>query len=76
MKKIKPTTATISFSSPEAAEHFLHWLCGAGEQDYWEWMRCREEEEEGPITALNFDYDWENNSATGNCGRWDDPNLK
>lgn len=44
------------FDNAETAEHFLSWLCDQGEQDYWEWMRCREDEEKGPITAVKFDY--------------------
>ena len=47
---------TIRFDSDEAALHFADWLCGSGEQQYWEWMRCREEEEDGPITAVDFSY--------------------
>ena len=50
------TTIQIEFDSPEGARHFASWLCGSGEQQYWHWMECREEEEEGPITALRFDY--------------------
>lgn len=51
------TKITIEFDNPEAAEHFASWLCGGGEQDYWHWMECREEdEEEGDITALEFHY--------------------
>lgn len=46
----------IVFDNPEAAEHFALWLCESGEQKYWEWMRIREEEEDGDITAINFDY--------------------
>ena len=47
---------TLEFSSPEALKHFATWLCESGEQDYWEWMRYREGEEEGPITATAFHY--------------------
>lgn len=47
----------INFSNEVAAKHFLLWLCEAGEQDYFEWMTYREEEEpDGDITALEFDY--------------------
>jgi len=51
----KPTVK-IEFDNEEAAMHFLTWLCGSGEQQYWEWMRYREDEEDGNITAVNFDY--------------------
>ena len=47
---------TIEFDNEEAAKHFIHWLCGSGEQEYWEWMKCREQEEDGDITATSFDY--------------------
>lgn len=71
------TTLKINFANPEAAHHFALWLCEAGEQDYWEWMRCQESEEDGEITAVSFDYfnngkkflqDFEINT---NCGRLD-----
>lgn len=52
----KKTNITIEFSNPEAAEHFASWLCGSGEQGYWEWMQCREDEEDGDITATRFHY--------------------
>lgn len=47
MKKV-----TIEFANNKAAEHFLSWLCGQGEQDYWNWMACREEEEQGQVIAV------------------------
>jgi hypothetical protein len=50
------TTIKIKFDNPEAAKHFTLWLCEQGEQDYWEWMRCREENESGNITATSFHY--------------------
>lgn len=50
------TTIKIEFDSPEAARHFATWLCESGEQDYWLWMEYREQEENGPITATDFDY--------------------
>lgn len=36
--------------------HFAYWMCDHAEQDYWEWMRCREDEEEGDITVTRFGY--------------------
>ena len=44
------------FDNEESAEHFLSWLCGSGEQSYWKEMEYREEEEDGNITVLAFDY--------------------
>jgi hypothetical protein len=55
-KKNKETTISIRFANAKAAHHFAVWLCEAGEQDYWQWMEIREEEEEGDITAVIFDY--------------------
>jgi len=52
-----------------AAEHFISWLCGQGEQDYWQWMETREGEEDGNITITNFKYDYKNNSAECELGR-------
>ncbi len=49
-------TLKIEFDNDEALDHFALWLCEAGEQDYWTWMECRETEEAGPITAVNFHY--------------------
>lgn len=49
-------TLTIEFDNEEAAEHFASWLCESGEQSYWDWMEVREEEEDGDITAVSFDY--------------------
>lgn len=45
----------IKFHSKRAREHFALWLCEQGEQNYWEWMEYREQEEKGNITVL-FDY--------------------
>lgn len=47
---------TIEFDSDEIAMHFADWLCGSGEQQYWDWMRYREDEEDGNITVTSFDY--------------------
>jgi hypothetical protein len=52
----KETVLQIKFANEAAAEHFASWLCGSGEQQYWEWMECREEDEEGDITATSFHY--------------------
>jgi ABC-type Fe3+ transport system substrate-binding protein len=65
------------FDNPEAAKHFISWLCGSGEQQYWDWMMVREKEEDGNITALNFDYwggtedgeEFAKHPITTKCGR-------
>lgn len=46
---------TFEFDNFESAEHFAYWLDGSGEQDYWQWMKYREQEEDGDIT-VSFDY--------------------
>ncbi len=68
----------IDFANDEAADHFLSWLCNSGEQEYWMYMKYREEDDEdGDITALSFDYHKPNGGKFGpkvttNCGRMDD----
>lgn len=52
----KETTLKIVFANEEVAMHFASWLCGSGEQQYWRWMEYREEEEDGDITAIDFEY--------------------
>ena len=47
---------TIEFSNAEASDHFATWLCESGEQEYWQWMEYREQEESGDITATSFHY--------------------
>lgn len=49
-------TIKIEFDNEKAAYHFASWLCGSGEQQYWNWMECREQKESGNITAINFHY--------------------
>lgn len=55
-KEAVPTDLVIKFASKEASDHFASWLCGSGEQQYWQWMECREDEEDGDITATSFHY--------------------
>jgi hypothetical protein len=47
---------TIEFSNQEALMNFVTWLCGQGEQGYWDWMEVRETEEDGDITVRKFHY--------------------
>jgi len=56
MKNSKPTTLKIEFANEDAMMQFASWLCGSGEQHYWDWMRYREDEDEGDITAVEFHY--------------------
>lgn len=61
----------ISFANEEAARHFMIWLSEQGEQDYWTWMECREQEEDGKITAVRFDYDTKDFTIETTLGRLD-----
>lgn len=70
----KETKIEIHFANEEAAKHFASWLCGAGEQDYWTWMECREQEEDGDISVKEFNYHendkfMPNNIIRTVCGR-------
>ena len=48
---------TFEFDNDDMARHFLSWLNGAGEQDYWLWREYREQEEFGKNITANFiDY--------------------
>jgi hypothetical protein len=69
--EFKGNKLTFEFDNEEAANHFKTWLCGQGEQDYWTWMKYREEEEEGNITGRDFDY-WSGTEVIKvKCGRMD-----
>lgn len=59
----------IKFPNQEAMEHFAAWLCESGEQQYWEWMEYREQEEDGDITATHFHYHGEEDESKAH----DDP---
>lgn len=67
---MKETTVSIKFANEEAADHFSTWLCESGEQSYWDWMECREQEEDGDITAINFHYHGEEDETKAHT----DPN--
>ena len=47
---------SIEFDNDRAARGFAEWLCGVGEQDYWNYQEYREEDEDGDITATEFHY--------------------
>lgn len=64
-------TLVLKFENQRAANHFKHWLCGQGEQEYWQWMEYREQEEPGPITGINFDYHTDTDEILVKCGRND-----
>lgn len=70
--KVKGTKLIFDFENEEALNHFKLWMCGSGEQGYWDWMEYREEEEEtGDITGLSFDY-WNGKVIKIKCGRMDE----
>jgi hypothetical protein len=53
----QPVSLTFIFDNEEMAYHFKSWLCGCGEQQYWEWMDYRQQEEpESTIAVSRFDY--------------------
>jgi len=35
----------IEFDNEDAAKEFACWLDGQGEQDYWQWRDCQDEQE-------------------------------
>lgn len=65
-------TVKIKFDNASAAEYFMTWLSEMGEQDYWEWMGIAETEQDGDVTAVSFDYDWDKFAVRAECGRLDD----
>ncbi len=62
-KKVDQNDLVIKFANAKAAEHFATWLCEQGEQDYWNWMECREQEEDGDITVTRFCYHGEEDKS-------------
>lgn len=55
-RQLSKTDLVIKFPNDEATRHFALWLCESGEQSYWDWMKYRENEDNGDITATNFHY--------------------
>jgi len=41
----------FEFPSVETREEFVSWLCGSGEQHYWDWCFCIDDR-----PAVVFDY--------------------
>jgi hypothetical protein len=66
------STIKIEFDSDEAAKAFMRWLDGQGEQDYWTWQDGAESNLKGNVTALRFDYDFDNLTIQTECGRLSD----
>lgn len=68
---VKGNKLTFEFENEKAVNHFKDWLCGSGEQAYWQWMEYREEEEkEGDISGIDFDY-WGGKKVKVRCSRFD-----
>jgi hypothetical protein len=61
----------FEFDSQKAASYFKYWLCGRGEQEYWDWMERSEEELDGDITGIGFDYHTGTDTIKVKCGRMD-----
>jgi hypothetical protein len=54
IRKFTPTSnhLVIAFETKEQADYFKSWMCGIGEQDFWDYAQeCREES-----NSLSFDY--------------------
>lgn len=69
---VKGKELTFNFENEKALNHFKSWLCGCGEQQYWDWIEYREKEDEkGDITGFSFDY-WNRKTIKVKCGRLDD----
>ena len=63
-KYVKPPNkgiVSIEFPNEKVAEHFVNWLDGSGEQDYWQWMEAQEDAASEPITAVSFKYTFKPN---------------
>lgn len=74
MNTIKEVKISVE-GPPAVVDHFLTWLCESGEQQYWNWMEVREEEEKGNITIVDFDYHSSSRFGSpviGHIGRLDD----
>jgi hypothetical protein len=65
---MKKKELIIEFNNQKALRHFAIWLCEIGEQDYWNSMQYREQEEDGNITVVQFHYHVEDKSKAA-----DDP---
>lgn len=59
----------IKFSSRKAAEHFMKFLDGHGEQTYWDWMSEQEYSDSDSITAVRLNYDFKNLEINTELGR-------
>ena len=76
MGKLKESSVTFQFDNPQAMHHFWVWLCESGEQEYWIWMNEQENQEDGEITALSFDYGKADRGlVTTKCGRFSGRDL-
>lgn len=67
---MKKVTLKINFENEKAMQHFISWLDGQGEQDYWLWQECREQDDSNEkITAIRFEYKKDEIDTV--CGRLD-----
>ena len=54
---------TVEFEDSATAEHFMSWMDGQGEQDYWMWMDGADVG--GKHTAKYFAYDFKKREIVG-----------
>ena len=47
---------TINFDNLDAAKYFMDWLCGSGEQAYWDAMACQDEEDNVMVDKIEYDF--------------------
>lgn len=73
--KFEPNSNEITFvfDNEEAAGMFKTWMCEMGEQSYRDSMSVLEEEYEGSITGIDFDYWTGDGTIPVKCGRLDTP---
>lgn len=56
------TQVIFNFANERAAQHFVDFLDGHGEQTYWDWMDCQKKEKV-PFIVRRFDYGKANNGV-------------
>jgi len=70
-KLVAPNAVLLQFETEAAARYFREWLCESGEQDYWQYMEAREDDDpEDDITGLEFDYHHRSGLIPVKCGRF------
>jgi hypothetical protein len=57
---MKKHVLKIEFDNKSALNHFVDWLDGSGEQDYWNWMECKEPELDPIVATFIYKHKKEN----------------